>query len=354
MKIGILTFHRANNYGAVLQCYALQEYLNQIGYEAFVVDYRQTRIEKAYKFWRWDWFAKKILFPNKLYQFFKYVKKSKVRKKFFDNFRHEYLNLTKKCTLDNIPMYFDRYVIGSDQVLSESITGELDPIYAGDFSIKENALKIAYAVGTNKKSIDNIDKYEWLKILDNFDSFSLREKSLANYLSQVVGKDIDSNIDPTLLHDKIFWERLCIEGECFENKIVVYQVRDYNNISGLLLRKAEKIAKIFGLEVVDLSRYSYSVNEWISYIRNAKCVLTTSFHAVAFALIFERPLYAVKLGDGHDDRYVDLLKACNADHFIYDVEFDPKSLPSSDYTGVNECLNRLSSFSKNSLKISLT
>ena len=89
MKIGILTFHRAINYGAVLQCYALQETLKRMGHNVEVIDYRQPMIEKAYKCIKWNWLAKKIIKFWKLPGYLKVI---------IQNLKQTFCTDTARCT----------------------------------------------------------------------------------------------------------------------------------------------------------------------------------------------------------------------------------------------------------------
>ena len=79
-------------------------------------------------------------------------------------------------------------------------------------------------------------------------------------------------------------------------------------------------------EIIDLSSMTYSIEDFISAIKYAKCVFSTSFHAVVFSLLMETPCYAVRLGDGFDVRYVDLLMNVGLEKEIVDIDFVPKSL----------------------------
>ena len=126
MKIGLITFHRAINYGAVLQCYALQETLIKMGHKVEVIDYRQPMIEKAYKCIKWDWLAKKIIKFWKLPGYLKVIFQNiKQRKRFLD-FIYSYLNINNSHLDSVIQNGYDYYVIGSDQLFNIKITNGLD------------------------------------------------------------------------------------------------------------------------------------------------------------------------------------------------------------------------------------
>ena len=98
MKIGILTFHRAHNYGAVLQCYALQEVLKGMGHDVEVIDYRQSAIDKAYNSWRLRWFVYRLVKIWKMYGYLHLLYEEGKRRYKFGGFLKNYLNVQHTCT----------------------------------------------------------------------------------------------------------------------------------------------------------------------------------------------------------------------------------------------------------------
>ncbi len=323
MVVGILTFHRANNYGAVLQTYALQQFITQLGHQVKIIDYTPPKLKNTYKVWNWNWALKKILFPHKFVKYILYSLNSKKKKRIFDTFRKNHLRLSSRCTHKTIPPC-DVYVIGSDQLLAVNITGGVDLVYSGDFITHTHSKKIGYAISTNMESLDYINRHvKWNTLVKRFDSFSLRERSLAKYINEVYRINIEVCVDPTLLLEKHHWDKICINKDCYKNHIVVYQVRYITGHENSLLEKSYILSKEWNCNVIDLSSGKYAVEEWLTYIKYARCVLTSSFHATAFSLIFGTPVYAFKLNDGHDDRYVDLLNAVGVHKFIYDIKEKP-------------------------------
>ena len=114
MKIGILTFHCAHNYGAVLQCYALQEYITSLGHKVEIIDYQPKYLLKPYSIYKFN----KIICKNPI-QFIKniiweiiqfYYRRK--RHSNFDSFIKNRLNLSQKIRQQNIPNHYDIYIIG--------------------------------------------------------------------------------------------------------------------------------------------------------------------------------------------------------------------------------------------------
>lgn len=323
MKIGILTFHRAHNYGAVLQCYALQEVLKSMGHNVSVIDYRQPYIEEIYKVIRPIYWLKNLIRLRKIALLYpiKTVQRLK-RKKNFDNFQNKYLNCTTNSYKEIINLDFDLYIVGSDQLWNTKLTGGFDNVYWGNFKKKTNSKIVAYAMSTSLNNLKSIPINELLNSFKNFQFISTREYQIANYI-----KTIDSNIpvqivlDPTLITNSNIWESILDHSLKDKKYILIYKAR--GDIS-LLKEKAKILSNKIHCEIIDLSCGTYTVQEFVSYFKYATYVITTSFHAVAFSLIFERPFYAICLNDGHDDRYVSLLRAIGAENRLVTPDFIPR------------------------------
>lgn len=350
MKIGILTFHRADNYGAVLQCYALQEVLKDMGHEVKIIDYAQPVIDRSYTIQQGPSAfellnparLRKYLFPpNRFFKERAHRRQLTMRKPHFKTFRETYLNLTEECDSRHIPADFDCYVIGSDQLFSLNITETLDPVYSGNFPIKKGARRIGYAISLNKQSVSEIGASGWKEILKRFYRFSLREPNLATWVKDLTGCPIATCIDPTLLTSSRMWERITHNTTVKPDSIVVYEARQAKGKHNCLRSKAQLLARKQQAHVVDLSRLDCSIEEWVGHIQQARCVVTSSFHAVAFALIFKRPLYAFCLHDGQDARYSDLLRATGMENSLHDLAYTPELIPQVDGKLIEERLSQL-------------
>lgn len=186
MRIGILTFHRACNYGAVLQCYALQQFLVSEGHDVEVVDYRQRDVERVYAVFRpWHW-IKQVLRCRKYAFVYLYRIPQRIRAKVsFGLFLSKYLKLSKPCTLADMPQGYDLYVIGSDQLWNQHITWGIDQVYWGNFDAG-NAKLITYAVSSSMKCFEKIDHRYIKESIKRFSAISCREKCLCDYLNASV------------------------------------------------------------------------------------------------------------------------------------------------------------------------
>lgn len=346
MKIGILTFHRTHNYGAVLQCFALQETLQKMGHKVWVINYMQPYVEYG---------------NNVFYGFRKKIKSHPVRwlkstiryfiKTFtvgdcFKEFRLHHLHQTSLCGRNSISHDFDCYLIGSDQLWSIDCTGEVDPVFFGDFYHRKDSYIYGYAISGNAKTLECIGAKLLAKYAANFECISLRERSFANSFFRLSGYQPRIDIDPTLLTDAAVWNSLIVKNWQHRDYVLVYQARHLEGQALLLNEKAQTLAHKCGSYVLDLSSYKYTPSEFVTAFKYAKCVVTSSFHGTAFALIFNKQLCAVTLNDGHDARYVDLLTSIGAEKFLFSLS-DNLKIVGLDYDLLN---SNLEVYRQNSLQ----
>lgn len=355
MKIGILTFHRAYNYGAVLQCYALQQYLLSLGHTVEIIDYRQKWIDACFTPFSWLMFKYNLHHPRLMFRYLKTFwgrrKNLHKRQVFFNAFVSKFLRLSSKpvfCSQD-ISDYYDAIIIGSDQLWGRWCLGnQLDKIYLGLFPHKPNTKIIGYSISSDIDSINMInDEYQLTKVLNNFSAISFREKNIANHVLQIAEISCPVTLDPTLLCDENIWSPLINKEWTKKEYIVIYQVRGVEKYKELLYNKAAIIASRFSekCDIIDLSDMAYSVTDFISIIKYAKFVVTTSFHATVFSIIFKKPFYAFKLNDGRDNRYENLCEELNLSNRCINVNSDCMDI-NINFTDIDNRLSRISRESK--------
>lgn len=319
MNIGILTFHRAHNYGAVLQCYALQEYLKGLGHKVFVVDYQQSSLLKCYK----PFDIRRFLSKNPIKCIRKMVQEINlidVRLKRFRNFNTFITNRLNIASLDSLKdRFYDIIIIGSDQVWNTKLTHGFDPYYWGNWGDTHTKI-VSYAASVEEFWDTKYDS-KVTTLLNRFNFISVREEDAATKLKQMLpNKTIETVVDPTLLVEKCVWERIAIKPSIKENYLLLYQVRNSQHAELI----AEKIASEMGVKIVRLSAkidaanskecLSTSPEEFVGWFKYASFVVCTSFHGSIFSLIFNKPFYSIKLNDGRDSRVKSLLKQVNQPH----------------------------------------
>lgn len=345
MKIGILTFHRAFNHGAVLQCLALQRTLTEMGHDVGVIDYRQEYIERVYSPFRF------LNVSGNLRKMRRCVGRC-VAKFHFNGFVRKHLPIIPMKG-DKVPDGLDAYVIGSDQVWSKVCTGFVDKVYFGEFNHKQESRLIGYGISAPVELVEEINPGWLCERVHAFDSISFREPENTRYISELTGRvDVATVLDPTLLQPRSFYEGLADVDVPESIVVMVYRYRmsdeDYDN----LLKHVKVLANVYGCEVVDVMRKKMSPSEWLSWIKNAKVVITNSFHATVFSLTFHKPLCITVSGDNLDSRYLNLLKSVGTLSTINDektyIDLNP------NYNEVDERLTHLRIHSLEFLNKNLT
>lgn len=296
-KIGIITFHTALNYGAVLQAYALQNFLKDNNIDNEIIDYRSEYIERCYK----PFFvsngkyissiARGLLFGNVI------RKKREVFTKFVTNKLELGEKIESQKDLGKIDNKYACFITGSDQVWSP-ISAGFDPIYFLPGVSESKKFSYAASIGLNKVSPD-IEK-EMEKRLKEYKVISVREDSAKKMLEKLnITEDIRVHIDPTLLLSKEKWEKLDIKRVVKEKYVLIFNVeKPINDVEF-----AKKIAKERNLKVVYINDRTLKQEKEILYFKAlspekflslfyyAENVVTNSFHGTVFSIIFQKDFY---------------------------------------------------------------
>lgn len=297
MKAGILTFHKADNYGAVLQAYALQKTLDKIGIISEFIEFEESPAkESSSAAGRGGPFAEKIRAGGK------------ARAELFDSFRKEQLKCSPSYRMEDanaLNDLYDVFVAGSDQIWNARLP-EADGRYFLPFAAYDK--RISYAASFGMDSIPQQLKDWYAQQLAGFRALSVREEEGKKLVKELTERDSTVCLDPVLLLEPTDWEMLThtYDGKPY---LFLYMVGYDNELATRARQEAEK--KGLELRVVTagfMPQYGLSawsgvgVEEWLSLIRNAAVVYTNSFHSTAFSLIFERPVSVALLKDGLSHR----------------------------------------------------
>lgn len=361
MKIGLLTFHGAHNYGAVLQAYATQEKIKEIGFDIEVIDYNPAYL------------IKQKIFPTSSYNSISVNLKLIIegiislpwklkRRANFQKFINQKLQLSNQKYLQN-PFSentdYDLYIMGSDQIWNCKLTKGFDSVYLGNFKTKPTAKKITYAASMSHYGLSISQKEEFSNLLSNFNAISVREKELEDLLAKEFKVTSTTVVDPTFLLTKDKWKSISIKPDIKKKYILVYAV----GLQEETMKLAKKIAKQFDLEVVELTMgvdkkavvnnyQKASPEEYVGLFEYAAFVITSSFHGTAFSIIFNKPFYSIEQGNDKDSRQKTLLDNLGlTDRFIKHNDLpDYKMI---DYNLVNSKIEYLKTESINFLKNNL-
>ena len=360
MKIGILTFWWSNdNYGQLMQCYALEKYLQNLGHEVFLINYypdndipRKPIIKKLIE----------ALNPRNFYKFIKIIIKRRrlevERKKNdrqFELFRKEYIfhstfSYSSINELQANPPQADMYIVGSDQVWNYycQFKNTLHAYFL-DFG-SDKTKKISYAASWGRTDIPDNEIIEISPLLKCFDYVSVREKSGIELCRKCGCVSVEWVCDPTLLLSADEYRNLYTKSQIRrinKNYLLLYMLSNECNFD---VQKAFSFANKKNLEVVYVTgnnsidahdKFYATIPEWLYLIDNADYVITNSFHCGAFSTIFHKQFGMVALEGGltgMNARIESLFELCGTgdryvtnDNFsVLDVEYDVKNINVSE------------------------
>lgn len=344
-KVYTITFHNADNYGAVLQAYALQKAISK-KYRTEILNYDNKSISDSYKL-----FKHRSTLKGQLIQTVKDLVNFKTdfgRKRRFDTFR-KHLNLSQPITRDSFyaSNHYKNsiYITGSDQVWNEDLTGGIDDLYFLNLMPKEQSISYAASVG----SLDTIrHENEFIKSIKQIKHLSVREKPLKEFLD----KKLDSTnvkivLDPTLLLGKKDWESFSGDKRIVKEKyIFVYcgdEPKHFYDIVNDIARK-EHLTIVYSWRrdrnhVFSSKKKSYAnlgPKEFANLIRYAEYVVTSSFHGTALSVIYNKRLYAVL--NRSSDRLTTLLRQLSLNECIITNYEDYANYKSPDWKKANMLL----------------
>lgn len=315
-KVGIFTYFQTN-YGAVLQAFALQHYLQkQPEVDAEIIDFTTPGHLKAHKVFQ-KYNGRNPIRAFKFYfctciRYFQL--KSRITRTW--DFKKKYFNFSRRFSsledvLLNHPIE-DIYVTGSDQVFNPNDRNV--PIYYLGFD-KGDGKKVAYAPSFGISAFNQEITNKITNYINDFDFLSCREKVGADYLSSLTGKRVPQVVDPVLLHDAEEWGKVSIRPKYNKEYIFVYDL----NGGERLLSIAKNIQKQTGLKIVCLTCNKtsfYNVNkqiydagpsEFLGWIQHASYVVTDSFHGTVFSLIFNQQFFSYIANERTSSRIINLL-----------------------------------------------
>lgn len=320
MKIHTITSHDVYNYGASLQAYALMRYLQDIGNEVSIIDYKPEYAKARYNFWyispKYRWrknpiarFLACLALAPKRFRTYK-------RKKSFDRFKKEYLHLTKRYStlreLEQANWNARAFIAGSDQIWNTDHENGKDPANYLSFAPKES-IRMSYAASFGIDYIDPVFQDTVKDNLSQFRQITVREKQGIHILNQL-GLPAVQVVDPVFLLPKDIWENLSLPPKYGDKYLLVY---DFGH-NGLMKEFAIQYAEKSKLKIVSLNDFvphsyaDYNVNdagprEFLGLIKNAVCFISNSFHGTAFSIIFEKPFFVFNRKDAVNSRMESLM-----------------------------------------------
>lgn len=369
-SIGIITIHKINNYGSVLQAYALQKVCEDLGYKVEIIDYD---------------------FPNNFHQNNKYANvsdtqpnepklikalfaKSLVKQhKGISSFVKKYQNLSsnKYHKVEDFtanPPSYDVYITGSDQLWSPRHCNG-DPAFMLYFA-PDNALKISYAASIGSNAIPEELKKAYIELLSRYKHISVRENTGADVIRSLIGRDATVVLDPTLLLNREEWNKIATPKRLVKKKYILCYFLNYTfNAFPYVDELARDMQKQTEYEIVRVARPPHKLSfinttyqigaspeEFLALVRDAEMVLTTSFHGTAFAVNYGKPVFTVVQDrNASDSRQVSLMHNLGLDKQVLSIKDKFPMASEAHYDVDNEqiVLNKLRLDSKRYLEKAL-
>ena len=328
MRIGILTFHRAYNCGAMLQAWALKKVLERMGHVVEFPACNHVGERKRFHFLSWPgaektgWaWMRSILGRSYLnlrllpYNLGSIPAEDVLRKRYWV-FRNRFLS-ERVCEPADFGRYYDLMISGSDQVFSDVHSGDDAPVFFCENKPK-NLRAIAYAASYGDKPLEGSRLARVMKALNNFSSVSVREKMAKDQISSHTSMAVAETLDPALLVKPDEYAEIA-DGEIpSEPYLFMYTI----TTAPFFLNVAKELARRLGVKCIiapcyQYSRwkapkgltYSVSPDRLVQYARNARYVLAGSFHGTVMGVIFNKPFLSLRSQiDQYESRPAALLR----------------------------------------------
>lgn len=362
MKIGILTFWWSeDNYGQLMQCYALQKYLRNMGHEVFLIRFRDVYKPQTPFYKR----VMKAFNPIKLYNFIRnrirnrrVLAEQKNHNRSFDTFRAKYISMSEHfygsfAELKNNPPEADIYIVGSDQVWNPQCVGyntiESLHAYFLDFGSK-NTKRMSYAASFGQTSLSPEIQETITPLLQKFHYVSVREESGVR-ICKTCGCDIAEWVpDPTMLLSAEDYRKLYEDSNIqkpSKKYLLLYMLGnecdfDIKNVYDFAQRKGIEVVYVTGNLVLDRYPKQFAtIPEWLCLLDNAEYVITNSFHCGVFATLFHKQFGIVALAGsfaGMNARIESLFElrgtgkryVTNDDFSVLDMDYEVKDIQVSE------------------------
>lgn len=343
MKIGIVTFHSSSNYGAHLQCYALQTVLLHLGYDVTIINRE------------WGDYSSSIKTPFSVYNIVHYMRRNK-----FKDFREKYFNLSPLIKSDSdlklITKDFDAIIVGSDQVWNSDCISTMGLYYYLDW-VPDNIQKISYAVSFGKDTFNaEPDQVKTImNLLSTYRFLSVREKSGIDICQNIFHVKAQWHVDPTLLLSCSDYTKLIPSRKKRKDS---YLCQFFLDVDQDKIKLANRLKDILNLDLVNnnprIHRFRKWINpckydlpsipRWLDNIRNSSFVITDSYHGMIFSIIFNKDFICINNTKRGSARFISLLSLLGIENRFIDSDkmdkFNIESLKPIDYVKINDVIKQ--------------
>lgn len=305
MRIGLITLHRAENYGSVLQTLALQSVLQELGHEVTVMDYCPERCTSWGRLKRLKEKNPHLRNPLLLLGATMLMIPSYWRRTIrFESFVNKNLNMSNKFSTNDeakkMVWDMDAYCTGSDQVWNSRWNEGIDKAFYLDF-VPKDANVFSYASSFGVSTLSETEKEETKKLLSKYRFLSVREDTGMEILRDLGREDMVLTLDPTLLMNKEKWMEFVGKDVACRDYILTYNLHHDPKVDCYANRLNEK----HGLPIINISYNIHDVvrkgklywcpfvEDFLSLFLHAKYVVSDSFHATVFSILFEKKFVTI-------------------------------------------------------------
>lgn len=296
-KIGIITIPDYNNYGNRLQNYAVKTVFTKLGFSVSTLEMNDTAF-KSYKARKYKLLLKKYNVKPVVF-LFNALKEGVLRAKrdaYFERFTRKYLETKyfpeyNRQTIERLNDTYDYFVFGSDQIWNPFIN-DTPNLYFGLFT--DASKRIYYAPSFGVEQIDDAYAHTVAEALKNVEHISVREASGSKIIADLLDKKAEVLIDPTLMLDANEWEKIARKPNNFVQQKYMLSCflgpksKEYQTV---IKNVMEETACETIYTIADRADKGYLTgpSEFVYSIKNAEFVITDSFHATVFAILFNKP-----------------------------------------------------------------
>ena len=366
LKVALISFHNAYNYGAAMQAYGLQETLQNMGVDAEYINYVNENRKHVYDTY---YQIKKAIQEKKIIRAARLVAGAafiSVRGRKFNSFYERHLHITKEVYTTSTEAsalngVYDKFIAGSDQIWNCNNNGG-DGAYLLDFvELPEN--KISYASSFGMSDIPEKYVSMYTNALNKIGRISVREAMGANIVKNYTGIIPHVVLDPVFLPGIQTWEKLRQEGSVKNEDYIFFytnrgsQIRDFCNLGyDRANLKSHILSSFVGVrDFLDRNtsvRVAMSPQDFLNEIASAALVVTASFHCVAFSILFHKKFVVFLTGNcGKDERIINLLNICGLESRIITRNTTPEEIDQEiDYNRVDEKLRPYLEYSQEYLR----
>jgi hypothetical protein len=330
-KIGVLTFHDGINHGAYMQAFSTYRFLLENGFDTEIIHYKnRTHFKNELKVFLLTKNPIRLIQNLRKIQAFKYDQKK--------------MNLSKlKMNSSEIANEYDTIIIGSDIVWNykDRFLGN-DPIYFGE-GLKPNRL-ISYAPSFGDVDLTDVKPDFVVSGIKKFNIISVRDKNSANIVESITGNRPQVVLDPTFLIDSKPYEKIGKVSDTDYLLVYAYQLRPKEIESAIEFARTNSLRIIsvgYPNRWADENVVALGPFEWLSYFRNAKFVLTSTFHGTIFSIKYKRN-FVTSMNSNNKNKTLSLINKLGLQkRFVENTSLSSIFSKEIDYKKINENLSTL-------------